>query len=591
MGRAGLAVYGTQRYKRERSAVLAGNPVCVHCHVRPAVEADHQPPLSCHHHQVGSGCCRLVPSCFRCGRKQGALLVNGYRPRQRVTATAITRDEARPVELAGFDVDDPVWDVEWLEDLRDVPRDAVWPRLMSAPHPSARGSYGADVAAYAATRSGKGLRWWQQLWMARLLEHDAEGRLVWDEAAVSLARQLGKSWGLRELIWWRLHQGARFDEPQDIVHTAKDVAICKEVQRPAWTWARRAPADYKVRLVNGQEEIELLADGSRWMLRAKEAVYGYAASLAVVDEAWKVPPTSVDEGLVPTMVERHSAQLLLVSTAHRRATALVMDRRATALADLSGTDVLLLEWSAPAGVELDDETTWRMASPHWSAGRRRLIAKKLTAARAGEADPNADEADPIAAFTAQWLNIWPPRASKAGAGDPLISSEAWEASEGTLAASGAGWVALEDNIGVGAAVAFVATDGERFEVDGRALDSWGDALRLARWFVDRRPGTHTIVGASLMSQVPNDWPNRLEVRKAGIAETRRGLPLFRSMVDAGRVVHDATGDLDRQVSNARVRQTANGTLALVSFHRSDLLRAAIWALSEAQTPAVMPAIR
>ena len=55
----------------------------------------------------------------------------------------------------------------------------------------------------------------------------------------------------------------------------------------------------------------MLADGSRWMLRAKEAVYGLAASLAIVDEAWDVPPTSVDEGLVPTMVARRSAQLLL----------------------------------------------------------------------------------------------------------------------------------------------------------------------------------------------------------------------------------------------------------------------------------------
>ena len=77
----------------------------------------------------------------------------------------------------------------------------------------------------------------------------------------------------------------------------------------------------------------------------------------------------------------------------------------------------------------------------------------------------------------------------------------------------------------------------------------------------------------------NDWPTCGDVRKAGIAETRRGLALFRSMVDAGRIVHDATADLDRQVANARVRQTANGTLTLGRFHRSDLLRAAIWALT------------
>ena len=91
-----------------------------------------------------------------------------------------------------------------------------------------------------------------------------------------MSRQLGKSWLLRELCLWRIHQGERFGEPQDVLHTGKDLAICKEVQRPARIWAKARPDEYRVREVNGQEEIELLEDGSRWMLRAKEAVYGYA---------------------------------------------------------------------------------------------------------------------------------------------------------------------------------------------------------------------------------------------------------------------------------------------------------------------------
>ena len=102
-----------------------------------------------------------------------------------------------------------------------------------------------------------------------------------------MARQLGKSWLLRELLLWRIHQGERFGEPQDVLHTGKDLAVCKEVQRPARIWAK-ARDEYRVREVNGQEEIELLADGSRWMLRAKEAVYGYSVSCGAADEAWKV---------------------------------------------------------------------------------------------------------------------------------------------------------------------------------------------------------------------------------------------------------------------------------------------------------------
>ena len=56
------------------------------------------------------------------------------------------------------------------------------------------------------------------------------------------------------------------------------------------------------------------------MLRAKEAAYGLAVSMAAVDEAWKVRSHTIEEGVTPTMVERTQPQLLLVSTAHRLTT-------------------------------------------------------------------------------------------------------------------------------------------------------------------------------------------------------------------------------------------------------------------------------
>ena len=41
-------------------------------------------------------------------------------------------------------------------------------------------------------------------------------------------------------------------------------------------------------LRQGVKEIEFLADGSRWMIRSKDGVYGLTAAMATVDEAWKV---------------------------------------------------------------------------------------------------------------------------------------------------------------------------------------------------------------------------------------------------------------------------------------------------------------
>src|SRR5262245_23609892 len=313
-------------------------------------------------------------------------------------------------ERDGLAASHACWRVPWLKTLRRVPPDATWPRLMTVPHPGATGSLGKEFVRWAERREGRRLRWWQQLVATRVLETNSAGELVWETLLLTMARQLGKSWLLRELLLWRIHQGARFGEPQDVLHTGKDVPVCKEVQRPALSWARGRPKEYLVREANGEQKIEYLADGSRWLLRAREGVYGYSVSVGAVDEAWKVHPKVVDEGLSPTMVERSQPQLWLVSTAHRAATSLMLARRQLALERLeTGEGDLLIEWSSPAERSLDDVDGWRLASPHWTVKREKLVRDQLAQARAGELVPDPDEPDPVEAFRAQWLNQWPRR--------------------------------------------------------------------------------------------------------------------------------------------------------------------------------------
>ena len=45
-----------------------------------------------------------------------------------------------PIEPEGFPVEHRAWDVPWLDDHREVPENACWPRLMTPPHPLAVGS-------------------------------------------------------------------------------------------------------------------------------------------------------------------------------------------------------------------------------------------------------------------------------------------------------------------------------------------------------------------------------------------------------------------------------------------------------------------
>jgi len=463
---------------------------------------------------------------------------------------------------------------------------------MTVPHPRAVDTLGPEFSAWAEARSGRPLRWWQQLVAARVLEVDAAGRLVWETAILTTARQVGKSWLLREICLWRIEQGDRFGEPQDVLHTGKDLAVCKEVQRPARIWAKARGDDYRVREVNGQEEIERIADGSRWMLRAKEAVYGYSVSLGVVDEAWRVRASSIDEGLTPTMAEREQPQLLLVSTAHRKATALVLERRKVALDGLeAGDGDLLIEWSAPRGAPPEDRDAWRLASPTWSPRRERLIGKAHERMLAGEAD-DPDEPDPVASFQAQWLNQWPAvKSDPSGPTEPLLPDGVWD---GLAAAdlepnSGGVWVALEDDYGLGAAVACCRrlADG-RLEVDGWLRGDWDSAVVDAERLADAYTVRRLLVGASMVDRVPPALRSSAEARTT--VNVRTGLALLRDLAMSGQIAHDVTtGELDAALGVAMVREASSGLL-LVGKGPVHLVKALVWALAAAHRPVRAPAV-
>jgi len=507
------------------------------------------------------------------------------------SAAKALQDQAPGVELperGGLAAKDERWAVPWLKGLRRVPKDATWPRLMTVPHPAAVGSFGAQFVKWADRREGGSLRWWQRLAATRMLEHDDGGQLVWDAVLLSMARQLGKSWLLRELCLWRIEQGDRFGEPQDVLHTGKDLAVCVEVQRPARIWAKPQTNRYRVREANGQETIELLEGrGGRWLVKAKGAPYGFAFSAAVVDEAWNVEYAHVEEGVVPTMMERRSPQMLLVSTAHRAATSLMLTRRKVALTHLeSGDGDLLIEWSAPRGAAVDDPAVWRLASPHWGVYREKKLRQKLEAAYRGESvDPT--EPDPMEAFRAQYLNQWP-KGLTAQVGEELLPVGLWRRlQDESDSADGPLSVAVEDNFGVGAAVAAATVlDDGRIMVDGWTFPDWDAALG----FVGRL-GSRVVelqVGASMLSRMPlGTVPTP---RPAGTAETKPGLAVFRDLAAGHRLVHNSREPkLDEAVVGARVKEGAVG-LTLVPSETTHLVRALVWAVAAAHRPAPVPMV-
>jgi hypothetical protein len=133
MKRLNRRAYADPVYLAARRALLATGPLCHECKVRPARVADHVPSLSEHNHALGGGCtCVLLPHCWECSSSQGGRLRARHLDEQLARISG-QQQEDEIVEPVGFDADDRAWDVPWLDELRDVPDNATWPRLMTPP--------------------------------------------------------------------------------------------------------------------------------------------------------------------------------------------------------------------------------------------------------------------------------------------------------------------------------------------------------------------------------------------------------------------------------------------------------------------------
>jgi hypothetical protein len=462
---------------------------------------------------------------------------------------------------------------------------------MSNPHPNAAGSYGAAAVKWAADAWKIELRWWQRLALARLLEHDDTGALVWVDSITTTARQVGKSVLLRVLAGWRQHTTVpTLPQPCVIMHTGRDLAVCRNIQRPVRTWARMNGTGYTIKEANGADEVTTPA-GARWLIRSQTACYGYTVDLGLVDEGWDVAAVHVAEGIEPTMLERASGHLAIFSTAHRKATDLVLDRRAMALATWDRPDsTLLVEWSAPAVLaDLADRDAWRQASPHWTPGRERLLAQKLDRVdSAGEA-PALDLSDAAGTFRTQYLNQWPAsRLVDSGVSEPLAAIADWLAAADPSRTPDPGPVsiAVEDYYGLGcsAAAAQVGTDGRVFTW-GAMYATRADAYRWAEWLASTHPGSVILVGTSLVPATVGDAVRSAEVVTATLTATRSALPLVRELLTAGRLCHAGDVGLAGQVDSVRVTASgAGGLLPARGSARSDLLRATAWAVQHATLP-------
>jgi hypothetical protein len=417
------------------------------------------------------------------------------------------------------------------------------------------------------------MRWWQRLAATRLLEHDAEGRLVWRNVLITLARQCGKSWLIRALIIWRIqHRDLFGDEDQTVVSIAHKFPTAIEVWRPAARWA--SGEGWRVRWGSGDQCIET-PDGGRWLIAAAmDGVgVGFALSGLIVDEGWMIK-RSVVEAADPALSESESPQLWLVSTAGDSASDLFGTYRLQALDTLSEpSNILLVEWSAPRDSQLADRSAWRSASPFWSTKREAEIVDKL-----GKMDPLE--------FKQNYLNIWVDGVhGRAEVGLPVFAESEWLALDGVeVPATPPAVTAVESwfKDGVSVASGWLLPSGQVL-VGVVSYPTASEALRVALSLA----AAQLVVGKSLAGD-PELRQAMVSPEPAG-STTRQAVAALRQLVDDDIFRHDGSQVLAEQALALRTLPGADGP-RVKSAGRADAIKAAVWAVERARLAAEGPMI-
>lgn len=474
---------------------------------------------------------------------------------------------------AAADVLDEVRALPWVDRI-GVDLGGSWPLYMNGPHPGAVGSYGADAEDVAAGL-GIVLRWWQRLVLARVLEHDEDGRLVWLQYLVSAPRQVGKTWLLRVLAQFRIRRPDLFGgDAQLVVLCSSSLEKAGHVMHDDVLAHRAGGGEANLR----QDAMTIrLGDGSLWRISALGSIHSLTVNNLLLDEAFQAQPDIVRDRAEPTMLEAASPQFGIYSTAgtvgERKATGYVPRWRETSRS-IPGR--LIMEWAAPEGLEgVGTLADWRAASPVWSPQREAMLtAAAMNARTTGE----------VLTFRAQNLNIWGTVAATEA--DRLIHTDtlAGLTTAEPMPITENLTVAVEDHHGRGAAVALAVMrpDGV-VQVTGETFPTRSAALEYVARFVAgedvRHLGPLVLLGASMETDpMVDDIQSGLELR--GARETGRAITLYRRLAADNLVEHDADApNLLGQLGGAELRVTRDGTGFTVDRH--DLAQAAVWAVAEA----------
>ena len=268
-----------------------------------------------------------------------------------------------------------------------------------------------------------------------------------------------------------------------------------------------------------------------------KSVTGFSSSLVVADEAWNIDRDVIVSGVMPQTVQREQPQLVMCSTAGDSRSDLVAHYRD--MAQQPGSEVLLLEWSAPPDADVDDEDAWRWSLPDW----RPKVYRRLRQV--------TDET----AWRMQYLNQW------------VINRDGW--------VSLAQWLPLRDLEGMpagGVVVVGPSRDYSSWHAVHASVDELGVTHvrqtrhtvsdRVWRWAHDLGDDVALHVNVGTRFREP-DWL-RPVAGTVGARELHAGIRLVQQRIRDGGVRHDGSELLLQHVTRASVTDLPGGTTVMRS---------------------------
>jgi hypothetical protein len=251
----------------------------------------------------------------------------------------------------------------------------------------------------------------QQLVADVALEVDpVTGRLVYDEYALLLPRQEGKSTFVEAKAAHRCTATGFFGPRQHVVYTAQTRKKALEKWEEDFRPDFEASSYFRTRCTAhkppGNEHFRF-ANGSRWGLEASTETAGHGPTIDewYSDEAFAHQDWRLEQALGPAMITRANKQFGVISTAgwldgSPYLSAKVESGRAAVL-DGRQSGRAYFEWSADADADPGDEGTWWRCMP--------ALGRTITPAAIRSEYLKAAEQGKLNEFRRAYLNQWVPR--------------------------------------------------------------------------------------------------------------------------------------------------------------------------------------